>query len=82
MSKQEQGIEEMLMPVFMEASFEAHDGSGRWRISDEKRALLGERLGLSEGQVAAYAYLAALDSEGLYEDLEWDIELNRGDLHE
>lgn len=82
MSNQEQSIEEMLLPAFVEASFEAHQESGKWRIPNDKRALLGERLGLPENETAAYAYLAALDAEGLYEELEWDCEIDRSALYE
>lgn len=70
-------------PHFVEESYVAHDMSGKWRIPEGARTLLGNILGLSEGETAAYAYLAELRAEEQYEDLECDVMgFNVGGMYE
>lgn len=65
-----------LAPLFVEASFQAHDESGKWRIPDNRRRELMASFCLSAGQTAAYAYLAEHRAEEFA--FEADIESLKG----
>lgn len=58
MSSLDQFVEDPVARMFMEISFQVHETTGAWRIPSLTRSQLMGNLALTQGQTAAYSYLA------------------------